>query len=71
MDESPVKTVFGKNSDLELVTHAYEGEYQILKIKYKSKIFKIRLALIGKIQIKNILLISFLERLGRGFRNRP
>ena len=51
-----LKTVFGKNSDLELVTHAYEGEYQILKIKYKSKIFKIRLALIGKIQIKNILM---------------
>ena len=49
-------TVFGKNSDLELVTHMYDHEYQILKIKYKSQIFEIKLNLIGKIQIKNILM---------------
>jgi MurE/MurF fusion protein len=49
-------TVFGKNSDLELVTHMYNHEYQILKIKYKSQIFEIKLNLIGKIQIKNILM---------------
>jgi MurE/MurF fusion protein len=51
-----LETVYGKNSDLELVTHIYKGEQQILKIKYKSKMFKIRLNLIGKIQIKNILM---------------
>ena len=51
-----LKTVFGKNSDLELVEHAYKNEHQILRIKYKSKVFKIRLNLIGKIQIKNILM---------------
>ena len=49
-------TVFGKNSDLELITHIYDNEQQILKIKYKSKIFNIKLNLIGKIQIKNILM---------------
>jgi len=51
-----LETVFGKNSDLELVTHIYKNEHQILKIKYKSQIFEIRLNLIGKIQIKNILM---------------
>ena len=51
-----LKTVFGKNSDLELITHIYSKEHQILNIKYKSKIFEITLNLIGKIQIKNILM---------------
>ena len=51
-----LKTVFGKNSDLELITHAYTNEHQILKIKYKSEVFEFRLNLIGKIQIKNILM---------------
>ena len=51
-----LETVFGKNSDLELITHIYKNEHQILKIKYKSQIFEIRLNLIGKIQIKNILM---------------
>ena len=49
-------SVYGKNSDLELVKHLYEKEFQILKIKYKSNIFDIKLNLIGKIQIKNILM---------------
>ena len=51
-----LETVFGKNSDLELLTHTYDKDHQILKIKYKSKVFKIKLNLIGKIQIKNILM---------------
>ena len=51
-----ISTVFGKNSDLELLSHNYIKEDQILKIKYKSQIFKIKLGLIGKIQIKNILM---------------
>ena len=56
-----LETVFGKNSDLELVTHIYKNEHQILKIKYKSQIFEIRLNLIGKIQIKNILMAILAE----------
>jgi len=51
-----LETVFGKNSDLELVSHTYKKEHQILKIKYKSQIFEVRINLIGKIQIKNILM---------------
>ncbi|MDA9178156.1 UDP-N-acetylmuramoyl-L-alanyl-D-glutamate--2,6-diaminopimelate ligase, partial [Candidatus Pelagibacter sp.] len=54
--ELKLETVFGKNSDLELVTHIYKDEHQNLKIKYKSQLFEIRLNLIGKVQIKNILM---------------
>ena len=51
-----LETVFGKNSDIELISHTYKNEYQFLKLKYKAKVFKIKLNLIGKIQIKNILM---------------
>ena len=51
-----LETIFGKNSDLELVSHNYNNEHQILKIKYKSQVFEIKINLIGKIQIKNILM---------------
>ena len=51
-----LETVFGKNSDLELIDHSYKNEHQNLVIKYKSKVFEITLNLIGKIQIKNILM---------------
>ncbi len=49
-------TVFGKNSELKLVSHEYENDKQVLNIKYKSKKFKIKLNLIGKVQIKNVLM---------------
>ena len=51
-------TIFDKNSDLELVSHKYEDNQQLLKIKIKNKkkIIKFKLNLIGKIQIKNILM---------------
>ena len=49
-------TVYEKKSNLELISHKYENDKQVLKIKYKSKIFKVELNLIGKIQIKNVLM---------------
>ena len=51
-----LSTVFGEKTDLELISHEYENDKQILKIKYKSKIRKLKLNLIGKIQIKNVLM---------------
>ena len=51
-----LSTIFGKKTDLELISHEYENDKQILKIKYKSKIIKFKLNLIGKIQIKNVLM---------------
>tara|TARA_B100000900_G_scaffold415283_1_gene444580 strand:- start:3460 stop:6315 length:2856 start_codon:yes stop_codon:yes gene_type:complete len=51
-------TIYSKNSDLELISHKYENEQQILKVKIKNKkqIIDFKLNLIGKIQIKNVLM---------------
>jgi MurE/MurF fusion protein len=49
-------TIYGANSNLELISHHYENDYQIIKIKYKSQVLRLKLNLIGKIQIKNILM---------------
>ena len=51
-------TTYNQNSDLELVSHQYDNDQQILKVrlKNKKKIIKFKLNLIGKIQVKNILM---------------
>ena len=49
-------TIGTKKNSLELVSHKYRGEKQLLKIKYKNKIYNVDVNLIGKIQIKNILM---------------
>ena len=38
------------------MSHQYEGESQLLEIKYKNSIHKIKLNLIGKVQFKNVLM---------------
>ena len=49
-------TIGSKQSYLELIKHHYKDHKQIFQIKYKNKIYKITVNLIGKIQIKNILM---------------
>jgi murE/murF fusion protein len=51
-------TILNSNADLQLVSHNYVRDHQILIIKEKNKkkLTKIRLNLIGKIQIKNVLM---------------
>ena len=39
-----------------MINHAYEGEKQKIQIKYKNKIYSFYINLIGKTQIKNILM---------------
>ena len=51
-----LNTIEGKNEKLKILTHSFHDESQILKIKYKSLVKHIRINLIGKIQIKNILM---------------
>ena len=41
---------------IQLISHSFEKEKQILEIKFKKVKYKIYLNLIGKIQIKNILM---------------
>ena len=51
-----LKLIFNKKSGVELISHKFENEKQILEIKFRSQKFKFKLNLIGKIQIKNLLM---------------
>jgi len=48
--------IFNKKKGIELISHTYLKEKQILKILLGNKKYKIILNLIGKIQIKNVLM---------------
>ena len=62
-----LRSISTKNSDLQLISHHFENENQNLIIKYKNKFYKFRLNLIGKIQVKNILM-TILAALGCGLK---
>ena len=51
-----IKTISNDKSNLSIISHKYFQEKQSIEIKYKSKIYKFQTGLIGKIQIKNILM---------------
>jgi len=52
-----IKTISNnKKSDLVLISHKYENEKQIVKIKYKNNYYIFSTNLVGRIQIKNILM---------------
>jgi len=51
-----IETISNKNGNLETISHEYENEKQIVKIKYNKNIYKFETRLIGKIQIQNILM---------------
>ena len=44
------------NGLFKILSHSYQGESQLIKIEYKKSIRIIKLNLIGKIQLKNILM---------------
>ena len=48
--------IFNKEKGIELICHKFDKEKQILGIKFKNKKYIIKLNLIGKIQIKNVLM---------------
>jgi len=45
-----------KKNDLEIISHNYKGDSQSLRIKLNNKTRDINLNLIGKIQLKNVLM---------------
>jgi murE/murF fusion protein len=51
-----IETIAEKSSNLEIISHKYHNEKQLVKIKYNKNIYKFETKLIGKIQIKNILM---------------
>ncbi len=48
--------IFQKEKGIELVSHKFLDEKQILKINFNNRKYEIKLNLIGKIQIKNLLM---------------
>ena len=51
-----LNTIVGKNEKLKILCHSFHNESQIIKIKYKGIVKDIKINLIGKTQIKNILM---------------
>ena len=49
-------SLIDKKNNFQLLSHKFEGETQLLEIKYKKSIHKIKLNLIGKVQLKNVLM---------------
>ncbi|MDA9063024.1 UDP-N-acetylmuramoyl-L-alanyl-D-glutamate--2,6-diaminopimelate ligase [Candidatus Pelagibacter sp.] len=51
-----IETILNNNSNLGIISHEYHNEKQIVKIRYNKNVYKFETRLIGKIQIKNILM---------------
>ncbi len=51
-----LNTIYNKKNDFRILSHSFNDESQLLRIKFKKYIKKIKLNLIGKIQLKNILM---------------
>ena len=49
-------TLNSESKNFKILSHSFDGESQVIKIRYKNSIKNINLNLIGKIQIKNILM---------------
>ena len=55
-------SLFDKKNNFLFLSHEFKEETQILKIKHGNLIYKIKLNLIGKIQLKNILMAVIAAR---------
>ena len=65
-----MNTLNDKKSNFKILSHTFKEESQILTIRYKNSIRTIKLNLIGKIQIKNILMaIIAAEKSNLKFKN--
>ncbi len=63
-------TISSKYGDLSILSHKYDGEKQLVKIKYKKKTYNFVLNLIGKIQLKNVLISMIASHLSNiNFKN--
>ena len=51
-----IQTISNSSSNLKIISHEYQDEKQIVKIKFNKDVYKFETRLIGKIQIKNILM---------------
>jgi len=51
-----IETISNNKGNLKIISHEYINDKQIIKIKYNKKTYQFKTKLIGKIQIKNILM---------------
>ena len=51
-----IETISNNTGNLKIISHKYNNEKQIVKIKYNKDVYKFKTSLIGKVQIKNILM---------------
>ena len=51
-----LNTLNDKKNNFEVISHSFRGESQFIKIKYNNSTRDIELNLIGKIQLKNVLM---------------
>jgi len=51
-----IETISNKNGNIEVISHEYQNNKQIVKIRYRKNIYKFETRLIGRVQIKNILM---------------
>ncbi|MDC0043600.1 UDP-N-acetylmuramoyl-L-alanyl-D-glutamate--2,6-diaminopimelate ligase [Candidatus Pelagibacter sp.] len=51
-----INTVLNNNSSIKVISHKYIKQKQFIKIEYKKNLYTFKTHLIGKIQIKNILM---------------
>ncbi len=49
-------TIGSNKATISIINHKYIGNFQEVKIRYKNEIFIFRTSLIGKIQLKNLLM---------------
>jgi len=53
-----IETISNNKGNLKITSHEYVDDKQIIKIKYNKNTYKFETKLIGKIQIKNILMAT-------------
>jgi murE/murF fusion protein len=51
-----IQTISNNGGNLKVISHEYNNDEQVVKIRYNKNIYKFETKLIGKIQIKNILM---------------
>ena len=64
-----IKTISNNKGDLNIISHKYFQGKQLIEVEYKNKIYQFQTSLIGKIQIKNILMAMLAaEKSGLNFK---
>ena len=64
-----IETISNHNSSLSIISHQYLQDKQLIEIKHKNKIYRFQTRLIGKIQIKNIMMAMLAaEKSGLSFK---